>query len=67
MAKVTLDPTTGKVDHVELDEVLTADHPDAVSNVLSDEVSKLDALGALSEPTPEEVFAGAAKKEAPKK
>ena len=67
MAKVTLDPTTGKVDNVELDQVVTADHPDAVSNVLTDEVAKLDALGALAEPTPEEVFAGAAQKEAPKK
>ena len=67
MAKVTLDPTTGKVDNVELDHVLTADHPDSLSSVSEADGSSNDALGALAEPTPEEVFAGAAKKEAPKK
>lgn len=66
MADVTRDPKTGKVDSVVLDHVIDASHPDAVSIPEAADGTKLDALGALGEPTPEEVFA-AAEKPAPKK
>lgn len=66
MANVIKDSKTGKVAEVELDHVIDADHPDAVSIPEQADGTKLDALGGLAEPTPEEVFAAEAKP-APKK
>jgi hypothetical protein len=66
MAEIIKDPKTGKVAEAILDHHVDADHPDAVSIPEQADGTKLDALGGLAEPTPEEVFAGAAKP-APKK
>lgn len=66
MANVTRDPKTNKVAEVELDHHVAADHPDAVQIPEQADGTKLDALGALGEPTPEEVFAAADKAPAKK-